>query len=61
MSFTSCIPRRRFLGLAAAGTSSLLLWPSQLLDGLEGWALVPEILAHIHPPVFPKRDFALTT
>src|SRR5665213_1960404 len=26
----------------------------------EGWARVPEILARIKPPVFPKRDFPVT-
>ncbi|MCS7337322.1 MAG: glycoside hydrolase family 88 protein [Verrucomicrobiae bacterium] len=26
----------------------------------EGWALVPEILARIKPPVFPDRDFVIT-
>jgi len=60
MKIETRLPRRRFLELAAAGTGGLLLWPGRLLDGPEGWALVPEILAHIRPPVFPERDFVLT-
>jgi polygalacturonase len=60
MKIETRLPRRRFLELAAAGTGGLLLWPGRLLDGPEGWALVPEILSHIRPPVFPERDFVLT-
>ncbi|GBD02545.1 Polygalacturonase [bacterium HR18] len=54
------MPRRRFLELAAIGAGSLLVWPQHVFAGAEGWALVPDILARIRPPVFPQRDFLLT-
>ena len=37
-----------------------LLATSLLRADQAGWAQVPEILARIHPPVFPARDFVIT-
>jgi polygalacturonase len=60
MKAKHAMPRRRFLALATVGTGGLLMWPQRMLAGPEGWAMVPDILARLRPPVFPQRDFLLT-
>jgi unsaturated rhamnogalacturonyl hydrolase len=67
--------RRDFLKKTLAGTAGALLLsrltgaeafaPAPVQTGgtataADPWALVPEILKRIKPPVFPKRDFAVT-
>ena len=60
------LDRRDFLRTAIAGGASLLLLrelaaaPFLLAPEDDPWTQVPQILARIKPPQFPKRDFAVT-
>ena len=51
------INRREFLLSTCFGVAGLYLFPS---TAASGWESVPEILARIREPVFPKRDFDIT-
>ena len=58
--------RRRFIYTAGVGASALLLPGCRLLysppkSSPAGWDLVPDILARIKPPVFPDRNFDITS
>ncbi|HLJ26235.1 MAG TPA: glycoside hydrolase family 28 protein [Candidatus Angelobacter sp.] len=66
--------RREFLKMFAAGGTALLLRPEwlhaakagsgSLLPGTstdDPWEALPQILARIKPPVFPVRDFSVTS
>ena len=46
--------------IVTACTSSHLPKEQRPPPGAVGWDTVPYILAHIHPPVFPARDFPIT-
>src|SRR5262252_8934505 len=54
--------RREFLGSVALGTTGLvLLRGSAFAAKGDAWTTeVPQILARIKAPVFPKRDFVIT-
>lgn len=56
--------RREFLQLAVLGAGASLLTPQivfgQSNKSADAWAQVPQILARIKPPKFPKRDFKIT-
>ena len=60
------LDRRDFLRTVVAGGASLLLLrefaaaPFCPAFEADPWAQVPQILSRIEPPLFPKRDFALT-
>src|SRR5437879_2218430 len=63
---------RDFVKAATAAAGALALLPSAAraavgarfgaadVQAAEGWALVPQILARIKAPRFPKRDFLVT-
>jgi polygalacturonase len=56
--------RRQFAQAAALGTGALLLTRCAVLGHSradDAWDAVPHILARIRPPVFPDRDFLITT
>lgn len=56
--------RRQFAQAAALGTGALLLTRCAVLGHSradDAWEAVPHILARIRPPVFPDRDFLITT
>jgi polygalacturonase len=52
--------RREFLQSLLAGGVGLAFAPQILAQQKQGWAQVPQILARIKPPRFPKRDFVIT-
>lgn len=49
--------RREFLQTLLAAGAGLALTPQIFAQSNAGWAQVPQILARIKPPKFPKRDF----
>src|SRR5262245_33589434 len=56
--------RREFIKVLAAGAAAGAVGPVRRLSGQrrpDPWDEVPRILALIKPPVFPARDFAVTT
>lgn len=56
--------RRQFAQTAALGTGALLLTRCAVLGHSltdNAWDAVPHILARIRPPVFPDREFLITT
>ncbi len=58
--------RREFLQLLLAGASASLVLPqfsfgqASAKSSAGAWAQVPQILARIKPPKFPKKDFQIT-
>ena len=49
--------RREFVKDVAMGATALFVGPSMTEAALNGWDLVPSILARIRAPIFPRRDF----
>ncbi len=58
--------RREFLGLLLAGAGATIVLPkvnfsqTATKQTADAWARVPQILARIKPPKFPKKDFLIT-
>src|SRR5689334_2040708 len=48
------------LALLAAASLALVAQSSADQEADKAWATVPQILARIVPPVFPKKDFNIT-